>query len=136
MRRFLILLFVCLFLPVCALAHPGHTDYQGGHFDRDSGEYHFHHGYPAHSHDGDKCPYDFEDRTGENSGASSGGSSSGARLPAPSASRPPSPTLRPAEKAKSIAQIIQSAEIDWWAVLAAVGGATLCILLRRHARSR
>lgn len=50
-------------------AHPGRTDSNGGHTDRDTGEYHYHHGYPAHDHydmDGDgylDCPYNFEDIT-------------------------------------------------------------------------
>lgn len=62
-------------------AHPGKTDEKGGHYDAETGEYHYHHGYPAHQHydiDGDgkaDCPYDFDDRTGWNSGSSSGGSS-------------------------------------------------------------
>lgn len=63
---------------ICAgvLLHPGRTDSQGGHTDRSTGEYHFHHGFPAHQHedrDGDGvaeyCPYDHVDKTGENSGS-------------------------------------------------------------------
>ena len=46
-------------IPVCA--HPGATDEYGGHVDWENGEYHYHHGYPAHSHDGGVCPYDFVD---------------------------------------------------------------------------
>lgn len=53
-----------------ALAHPGGTDSSGGHTDSDTGDYHYHHGYPAHEHtdsDGDgyrECPYrpDWEER--------------------------------------------------------------------------
>lgn len=58
-------------------AHSGKTDANGGHIDYDTGEYHYHHGYPAHDHydideDGDlDCPYDFDDRTGVNSGSNS-----------------------------------------------------------------
>jgi len=50
-------------------AHSGRTDGNGGHTDSDTGEYHYHHGYPAHDHydiddDGDlDCPYDFDDKT-------------------------------------------------------------------------
>lgn len=62
-----------LTLPILLLtvwAHPGGTDSAGGHTDHDTGEYHYHHGYPAHDHadtDGDgyvECPYrpDWEDR--------------------------------------------------------------------------
>lgn len=48
-------------------AHPGRTDGNGGHTNRSTGEYHYHHGQPAHDHydidgDGDiDCPYDFKD---------------------------------------------------------------------------
>lgn len=67
-----VLLLLSLTSSVCA--HPGGTDENGGHTDKDSGEYHYHHGYPAHDHydmDGDgkvDCPYDFDDQTGKNSG--------------------------------------------------------------------
>lgn len=60
----LALLFVLLLLllPVStyALAHGGRTDANGGHYDRSTGEYHYHHGYPAHDHPGGVCPYDDE----------------------------------------------------------------------------
>ena len=79
MRRIAVLLFVLVsFVPICAKAHAGKTDENGGHYDKSTGEYHYHHGYPAHQHydiDGDgkaDCPYDFDDRTGWNSGSSSG----------------------------------------------------------------
>ena len=77
MKRFLAL-FLCflLLVPVVAFAHPGNTDSRGGHFDRDTGEYHFHHGYPAHQHRNGQCPYDHDDRTGERSGSSSSGNRS------------------------------------------------------------
>lgn len=54
-------------------AHPGGTDGNGGHHNRSTGEYHYHHGYPEHDHydmDGDgeiDCPYDFKDKTENNS---------------------------------------------------------------------
>lgn len=57
-------------------AHPGRTDDDGGHWDYSSGTYHYHHGYPEHQHydmDGDgiaDCPYNFDDKTGQNSGTS------------------------------------------------------------------
>ncbi len=68
-----LLLLFALAAPV--LAHGGRTDDDGGHYDSETGEYHYHHGYPAHDHydmDGDgfaDCPYDFVDRTGWNSGS-------------------------------------------------------------------
>ena len=45
---------------VAVFAHPGKTDSDGGHFDRSTGEYHYHHGYPAHQHENGTCPYDFK----------------------------------------------------------------------------
>lgn len=63
-------------LPQTVQAHPGKTDSAGGHTDRSTGEYHYHHGYEAHQHydmDGDgidECPYDFDDQTGHDSGSS------------------------------------------------------------------
>lgn len=62
------LLITILLLQVVALAHPGNTDASGGHYNRSTGEYHFHHGYPAHQHINDECPYNFDDQTGINSG--------------------------------------------------------------------
>lgn len=63
-------------------AHAGRTDASGGHVDSSTGEYHYHHGYPAHAHfdiDGDgviDCPYRFEDATAH--GSSGGSANSGA----------------------------------------------------------
>lgn len=86
MKKFLIMLTVCLFLSglsVTAFAHPGKTDSEGGHYDHSTGAYHYHHGYSPHSHydrNGDgvaDCPYDFDDQTGANNGTlSSGGAAS------------------------------------------------------------
>lgn len=67
-----ILLFILLLMiPAAALAHPGGTDSNGGHYDRSTGKYHYHHGYSAHQHTDGVCPYDYDDRTGQNSGSSS-----------------------------------------------------------------
>lgn len=52
-----VLLF-CTLLPLMALGHPGRTDLQGGHYDRQNGGYHYHHGYPAHDHPGGVCPFE------------------------------------------------------------------------------
>lgn len=84
-QYFRLILFAVALIMLCSLtvpvlAHSGKTDDDGGHYDNEAGEYHYHHGYPAHDHydmDGDgyvDCPYDFDDRTGWNSGSS--GSSS------------------------------------------------------------
>lgn len=40
-----------------ASAHPGRTDANGGHHVTATGEYHYHHGYPAHQHPDGVCPY-------------------------------------------------------------------------------
>lgn len=82
----LISLLLVLSAAPSALAHPGRTDANGGHTDRSTGEYHYHHGYPAHQHydiDGDgkpDCPYDFKDdtRSSSSSGSSSLSGSTGA----------------------------------------------------------
>lgn len=77
MRRIFILIFIFVVFIVLSLspsAHSGGTDSAGGHYDRDSGTYHYHHGYSAHNHfdkDGDGiaeyCPYndDAESNHGE-----------------------------------------------------------------------
>ena len=54
-----------------AYAHSGGTDSDGGHYDHSTGEYHYHHGYPAHQHVNGECPYDFDDQTNHSSGGSS-----------------------------------------------------------------
>lgn len=62
-------ILISAILPLSAHAHRGKTDGAGGHTDHSTGEYHYHHGYPAHDHydvDGDgvlDCPYDFDDQT-------------------------------------------------------------------------
>ena len=62
-------LMVAVLLSGTALAHSGGTDSEGGHYDDETGEYHYHHGWPAHSHedtDGDgepDGPYAFVDAT-------------------------------------------------------------------------
>lgn len=67
---FAALLITSLSTSVVVHAHTGGTDSQGGHHNRSTGEYHFHHGYPAHQHTNGVCPYNFDDKTGANSGDS------------------------------------------------------------------
>jgi hypothetical protein len=69
-----LLLFAILFSKSSvSYAHPGRTDENGGHTDSSTGEYHYHHGYPAHDHydidgDGDiDCPYNFDNKTDNSS---------------------------------------------------------------------
>ena len=61
---------------VAVSAHPGRTDSSGGHYNRSTGEYHYHHGYPEHQHTNGVCPYDYDDKTGEGSGGNSDGGTS------------------------------------------------------------
>ena len=51
-----LLLLILFCVPVAA--HSGGTDANGGHYDRSTGEYHYHHGYPAHQHTNGVCPYE------------------------------------------------------------------------------
>ena len=77
MKQFLAAVLVAvLVLPSPVLAHGGRTDASGGHTDRSTGEYHYHHGYSAHQHPNGVCPYNFDDQTNHSSGTASGNSSS------------------------------------------------------------
>lgn len=57
------LLAVLLIIPIVLLlsttvsAHSGRTDSNGGHYNHETGEYHYHHGYPEHQHINGQCPY-------------------------------------------------------------------------------
>lgn len=55
----IVLLFV-LFISIISIsfAHSGRTDSSGGHYNRSTGEYHYHHGYSAHQHQNGICPYE------------------------------------------------------------------------------
>lgn len=56
MLAFIALIIVAL--GCAAFAHSGGTDSNGGHTNHTTGEYHYHHGYPAHQHNADgSCPY-------------------------------------------------------------------------------
>jgi hypothetical protein len=68
MKKYIILLSLLLLLPTASYAHSGGTDGNGGH--NSSTGYHYHHGYPAHQHENGQCPYEFDDKTGWNSGSS------------------------------------------------------------------
>lgn len=98
---FLLSAITLFLLETKAYAHAGKTDWQGGHTDRETGDYHYHHGYPAHDHydmDGDgkaDCPYDFDDKTNHSSSTTgkSSGSSTGYTYPElETISRPTLPT--------------------------------------------
>lgn len=73
-RTFALLLCLCFFLGSFTLpsgAHSGGTDSKGGHINHSTGEYHYHHGQPAHQHPNGKCPYDTSS-TGNSSSHSAG----------------------------------------------------------------
>ena len=57
-KKIIAALCLSLLLIPAAGAHPGRTDASGGHWDNSTGEYHYHHGYPAHQHENGICPYD------------------------------------------------------------------------------
>lgn len=65
-----IILSICM--PFIVYAHSGRTDSYGGHYNHSTGEYHYHHGYPAHQHPNGECPYDFHDNTDHSSEIPSG----------------------------------------------------------------
>ena len=107
-RLLAFLLAFLLLLSPTVLAHSGKTDANGGHYDRSTGEYHYHHGYPAHQHydmDGDgiiDCPYAFDDQTDHSSrSGSSSRSDSGSSYDVQSTPRP-SPQKSDDSKAKHI----------------------------------
>ena len=76
MRRcfFLILTISLIFIiTIPVFAHSGNTDSSGGHYNHSTGDYHYHHGYPAHYHTNGVCPY-------QSSGSSSGSSDSSSNI--------------------------------------------------------
>ena len=51
-------ILLCMFILISfSLAHSGRTDSSGGHYDKNTGSYHYHHGHPAHTICGINCPY-------------------------------------------------------------------------------
>ncbi len=46
-----------LLFSTVAFAHPGGTDKYGGHTERATGLYHYHHGHEAHQHPNGVCPF-------------------------------------------------------------------------------
>lgn len=74
---FIVVTLIIALLSLTGFAHSGRTDSNGGHYDRSTGEYHYHHGYSAHQHydiDGDgtiDCPYKYKDKTNHDSGNTS-----------------------------------------------------------------
>lgn len=68
MRKFFSLTFfiaIIFSITITAYAHGGSLDEYGGHVDHKTHIYHWHHGWPAHYHQGDYCEYNWIDRTDE-----------------------------------------------------------------------
>lgn len=86
----LIITAVLAFTMLIVFAHPGGTDYRGGHKNHATGDYHYHHGYSAHQHydmdgDGDRdCPYTFKGNTTSSSSSRSQKSSKSSSKPSSS----------------------------------------------------
>lgn len=60
-RTAVIAILLALVLALPCVAHSGRTDSDGGHYDHSTGDYHYHHGKPAHYHYADgSCPYVIE----------------------------------------------------------------------------
>lgn len=78
---------------VCA--HSGRTDANGGHYNRSTGEYHYHHGYPAHQHPNGVCPYNYDKTEHKSNTSSSASSSSNTTAAAVAAVATPIPTTVP-----------------------------------------
>ena len=65
-KLYILILLLFLFIPeISAYAHAGSLDEYGGHVDHrtEPHTYHYHHGWPAHSHAGGYCEYNFIDAT-------------------------------------------------------------------------
>ena len=76
MKKLILCLVLTLVLLPCASAHGGKTDADGGHYDTQTGEYHYHHGYSVHQHPDGVCPYEYDDRTDHSSQDTSSSSDS------------------------------------------------------------
>ena len=58
-----VIIFIVLLINIpIVYGHSGRTDANGGHYNRSTGEYHYHHGYPAHQHYNGVCPYLDQDK--------------------------------------------------------------------------
>lgn len=58
MKKIIILTTILLVvLTIICFSHSGRTDANGGHYNRSTGEYHYHHGMAAHDHPNGICPY-------------------------------------------------------------------------------
>jgi hypothetical protein len=101
-----------IFLPlvffgvIVSFAHPGATDPQGGHTDRKTSKYHFHHGKPAHEHPGGVCPFNPAPK------AASAPPSGESAVPTGSAAATPT---APSAESSAIANSIEKHPLEWGA---------------------
>lgn len=64
MKRILALVIAILVsLSIVTLAHPGRTDSNGGHYNRKTGEYHYHNGGPAYNSSSSKSTSSYSEDT-------------------------------------------------------------------------
>lgn len=70
LNKALVFFILSVLLSIICYAHGGKTDANGGHYNSSTGEYHYHHGYPAHQHPGGICPYSYDDKTDHLNGRS------------------------------------------------------------------
>lgn len=59
-KTLIVIIFILILASVftsITFAHSGGTDSKGGHYDHSTGDYHYHHGHPAHKHPNGVCPY-------------------------------------------------------------------------------
>jgi hypothetical protein len=56
--KLLVALTVFFLFTFRIFSHGGDTDRYGGHYQRSTGTYHFHHGMGPHDHPNGQCPYD------------------------------------------------------------------------------
>lgn len=65
--NFVLIFFLLTFvLALNCSAHSGRTDSKGGHYNRSTGKYHYHHGYPEHQHPNGVCPYSYNNNSNNN----------------------------------------------------------------------
>ena len=63
MKKLIVYILLMIALSSIVFAHSGGTDSKGGHYNRSTGEYHYHHGKPAHDHPEGVCPYEETPKT-------------------------------------------------------------------------
>ena len=64
-HNIIFVLFLLFALSISVSAHPGRTDSNGGHYNRDTGEYHYHNGeYAGQNQDNDTYTYSYSEFAG------------------------------------------------------------------------